>query len=505
MSDVGSVILVGAGPGDPGLITVRGVEALRCADVVVYDYLAAPELLRYARNDAELRYVGKRAGQHTLRQEEISRLLVELASAGRRVVRLKGGDPFVFGRGGEEAEALAQAGIPFEVVPGVTSAVSVPAYAGIPVTHRGLASSFTVITGHEDPTKPDSALDWSALARVDTLVVLMGVGNLGPIVGELIRYGKAPATPAALIERGTVGVQRTVTGTLDDIVDLALASGIQAPAIAVIGDVVGLRARLAWFDCKPLHGLRILVTRTRDQAGKLSASLRACGAEPVECPLIETAPPPDWAPLDAAIERLLAFDWAVFTSANGVEAFFGRLALAELDARALAGCRIAAIGPATAEALAEHGLRADWVPDEHVAEAVADGIGEVRGLRVLLARAEKARPVLAERLSAAGALVEEVTAYRTVRPAGLAAELRERLDGGVDIVTFTSSSTVQHFVEALGEGEAAQALDGVCVACIGPITADTARRYGLAPSCVAAEYTIDGLVQALISWKRRLG
>ncbi len=498
----GSVVLVGAGPGDPGLITVRGVEALRSADAVVYDYLAAPDLLRYARNGAELHYVGKRAGQHTLRQGEINRLLVELATAGRRVVRLKGGDPFVFGRGGEEIEALVQAGIPFGVVPGVTSAISVPAYAGIPVTHRGLASSFTVITGHEDPTKPNSVLDWSALARVDTLVVVMGVGNLGPIVAELIRNGKPSTTPAALIERGTVGVQRTVTGVLDDIVDRALATGIQAPAIAVIGDVVGLRSRLAWFDLKPLHGLRILVTRTRDQAGKLSAALRASGAEPVECPLIETVPPADWTPLDAAIERLPTFDWVVFTSANGVEAFWGRLELAELDARALAGCRIAAIGPATAAALAARGLRADWVPDEHVAEAVAEGIGEVRGLRVLLARAEKARPVLAERLSEAGAIVEEVTAYRTVRPAGLGADLRERLGEGVDVVTFTSSSTVQHFVEALGAGEAAQALDGVSIACIGPITAETARRYSLTPSCVATEYTIDGLVQALILWRR---
>jgi uroporphyrinogen III methyltransferase / synthase len=268
----------------------------------------------------------------------------------------------------------------------------------------------------------------------------------------------------------------------------------------VIGDVVNLRARLAWFDRKPLHGLRILVTRTRDQAGRLSAAVRACGAEPVECPLIETVPPTDWAPLDDAIARILGFDWIVFTSANGVEAFFARLALAELDTRALSGCRIAAIGPATAEALRAHGLRADWVPDEYVAEAVADGIGEVRGLHVLLARAEKARPVLAQRLSAAGAIVEEVAAYCTVRPDGLEAELRERLAGGVDVVTFTSSSTVQHFVEALGEGEAVQALDGICVACIGPITADTARRYGLTPSCVAAEYTIDGLVQALIAW-----
>ena len=496
----GCVALVGAGPGDPGLLTLRGLELLREADVVVYDYLASTELLRHARAGAELIFAGKRAGQHTLPQQEINALLVGLAGAGKRVVRLKGGDPFVFGRGGEEAKALAEAGISFEVVPGVTSAVAVPAYAGIPVTHRGLASSLAIVTGHEDPNKAESAIDWGALTGIDTLVFLMGVGNLPRIARHLLSHGRAAATPAAVIQWGTLGTQRTVTGTLADIARRAEEAGLQAPAITVVGEVVTLRERLRWFDRRPLSGLRVLVTRTREQAGRLAAGLRSLGAEPVECALIETVPPVDWGALDAAIRRLAGFHWVVFTSVNGVETFFARLALAGGDARALAGVRLAAIGPATAEALARHGLRADLVPHEYVAEAVASGLGEVRGLRLLLPRADIARPDLAQRLRAAGAVVEEVVAYRTVPPAGLETRLREAM-AGVDVVTFTSSSTVRHLVEALGREAAQTALERVTVACIGPITARTAQEEGLPVAVVAEEYTIDGLLAALVRWR----
>lgn len=501
MQRIGSVALVGAGPGDPGLITVRGVDLLRQADAIVYDHLAAADLLAYAAPEAERLYVGKKAGQHTLCQREINDLLVQLALSGKRVVRLKGGDPFVFGRGGEEAEALAAAGIPFEVVPGVTSAVAVPAYAGIPVTHRGVAASFAVITGHEDPDKPESSLDWDALARLETLVILMGVGNLPQIVGELTRRGRDVGTPVALIQWGTLGIQRAVVGVLGDIVQRVEGAGLGAPAVAVVGDVVALRERLRWFDARPLHGLRVLVTRTRDQASQLSAALRAHGAEPVACPLIATAPPLDWNPLDAAIRNLGAYDWVVFTSANGVDGFFRRLWLAGLDARALSEVRISAIGPATAEALAARGIRADLVPDEYVAEAVAEAMGDVRGQRVLLPRADIARPALAERLARAGARVDEVVAYRTVQPDGLATRLREAAQN-VDVITFTSSSTVRHFVAALGE-EARAVADRAVVACIGPITAKTAQDFGVVPQIVAREYTVDGLVRALVEWRRQ--
>ncbi len=501
MAEPGRVLLVGAGPGDPGLITLRGVEALRMADAVVYDYLASPELLAHAPVEAERIYVGKKAGQHTLGQEEINALLVRLARAGQQVVRLKGGDPFVFGRGGEEAEALAAAGIPFEVVPGVSSAVAAPAYAGIPVTHRGVAASFAVVTGHEDPSKATNSIDWAALAGIDTLVFLMGVGNLASIVANLVAHGRAGDTPVALVQWGTLGTQRTVSGTLADIVERVRQAGISSPAVAVVGQVVGLRERLRWFDRRPLVGLRVLVTRTREQGGRLASALREQGAEPVECPLLETVPPADWGPLDRAIAHLASYRWAVFTSANGVASFCERLALAGLDGRALAGVRLAAIGPATAEALAGRGLRADLVPGEYVAEALAQGMGDVAGARVLLARADIARPALAASLRAGGAFVEEVIAYRTLPPQGLRERLQEALPG-CDVVTFTSSSTVRHLVEALGPGGLG-AIEHAAVACIGPITSQTAVELGLRPAVVAGEYTIEGLIQALVGWRQR--
>lgn len=497
----GLVTLIGAGPGDPGLLTLRGAEALASADVVVYDYLANPALLAHARPEAEQIYVGKKAGRHTLSQGEINGLLVDLGLTGQRVARLKGGDPFVFGRGGEEALALVQAGVPFEVVPGVTSAVAAPAYAGIPVTHRGLASSFAIITGHEDPTKDESALDWPRLATgVDTLVFVMGIGNLPQIVEQLVAHGRPADTPVALVRWGTMSEQRTVSGTLADIAEKAKAAGLRPPAVTIVGSVAGLRQQLHWFEDRPLFGQRVLVTRTRQQASALSARLRALGADAVELPTIHIAPPEDWTPLDSAIAELSSYDWIVFTSANGVGWFWSRLVNARLDARALHGIRLAAIGPATAAELETHGLRADYMPGEYVAEAVAAGLGDVGGQRVLLPRADIARPALANLLRQSGAEVVEVDAYRTLRPEIDPDELRDLL-AGITVVAFTSSSTVRNLAAmAVDAGlELPGALGEVAVACIGPITAATARELGLAVNVTAKEYTIDGLVEALVN------
>ncbi|MCL7454176.1 MAG: uroporphyrinogen-III C-methyltransferase [Anaerolineae bacterium] len=496
----GFVSLIGAGPGDPGLLTLAGAEALAAADVVVYDYLANPALLAHARPEAEQIYVGKKAGQHTLSQEEINALLVERARAGQRLARLKGGDPFVFGRGGEEALALVEAGLPFEVIPGVTSAVAAPAYAGIPVTHRGLSSSFAVITGHEDPAKEESAIDWPHLATaVDTLVFLMGVGNLPKIVDQLSAHGRPPETPVALVRWGTMPDQQTVSGTLADIVARVEAAGLRPPAVAVVGLVAGLRQQLRWFEDRRLFGQRVLVTRTREQASVLSARLRALGAEAIELPTIRIAPPADWRELDRAIAALPDYDWIVFTSTNGVAYFWQRLLAAGQDARALHGIRLATIGPATAAALKGCGLQAEVVPDEYVAEAVAAGLGAVRGQRVLLPRADIARPALAELLREAGAEVIEVSAYRTLQPKTDPAELRATL-ARVTVATFTSSSTVRNLATMAREAglDLGQALAQATIACIGPITAGTAREEGLPVHVVADEYTIDGLVEALV-------
>jgi uroporphyrinogen III methyltransferase/synthase len=498
----GLVSLIGAGPGDPGLLTVRGAEALAAADVVVYDHLANPALLDRARPDAERVYVGKTAGSHTLSQEEISALLLERAEAGRRVARLKGGDPFVFGRGGEEALALVEAGVLFEVIPGVTSAVAAPAYAGIPVTHRGLASSFAVITGHEDPGKEESAVDWARLATaVDTLVFLMGVGNLPLIVERLVAHGRPVETPVALVRWGTLPNQETVTGTLADIVEKARAANLGPPAVTVVGRVAKLHETLRWFETRPLSGQRVLVTRTREQASALSARLRSRGAEVVELPTIQVAPPEDWAPLDRAITSLADCDWLVFTSVNGVRFFWERLTGANMDARALSGARLAAIGPATAAELKACGLQPDYVPQDYVAEAVAAGLQDIRGQRVLLPRADIARPALAELLRQRGAKVTEIAAYRTLRPAVVADDLRPLLDR-VTVATFTSSSTVRNLAAMAQDAgvQLARALDQAAIACIGPITAHTARELGLPVHITAEQYTIDGLVEALIDY-----
>ncbi|MEJ5357585.1 MAG: uroporphyrinogen-III C-methyltransferase [Desulfobacterales bacterium] len=501
-----TVYLVGAGPGDPGLITLRGVECLGRAEVVVYDHLAAPELLRHAPPGAERIYAGKQAGDHALSQERINALLVDRARAGKTVVRLKGGDPFVFGRGGEEAEALARAGIPFEVVPGVTSAVAAPAYAGIPLSHRRLTSTISLVTGHEDPAKPGSGIDWECLARGGgTLVFLMGVNTLPAIASALTAHGRDPATPAAVVRWGTTPRQQTVTGTLADIAARAREAGIRPPALIVVGEVVRLREQLRWFERRPLFGLRIVVTRAREQASDLLRRLSALGAECLETPAIRIAPPADWRPLDAAIAELPATDWVVFTSVNGVDSFFQRLEAAGRDARALAGVKTAAIGPATAERLRRHGILSDLVPETYRAEAVVEAFRReaLSGRIVLLPRAAEARPVLPRELSALGAVVREVEAYRTLPaetdPRGLLARLEERT---LDLITFTSSSTVTHFLDLLPPARLPGLIAGIPCACIGPITAETARRAGLQVAVEAPVYTIEGLVEAILAWAR---
>jgi uroporphyrinogen III methyltransferase/synthase len=497
----GKVFLVGAGPGDPGLITVTGLERIREADVIVYDRLVSARLLEHARVDAELIYVGKLPDADDGHdQDSINRTLIEQARQGRNVVRLKGGDPFVFGRGGEEAEALRDAGIPFEVVPGITSAIAVPAYAGIPVTHRGVASSFAVVTGHEDPAKEETAIDWAHLATaVDTLVFLMGVKNLPDIVARLTEHGRSPQTPVAVIQWGTRPEQRTVTGTLADIAGVVEAAGLRPPAITVVGEVVRLRETISWFEDRPLFGKRVLITRTRRQAGNLARLLADEGAIPVELPSIEIEPIEDREAVDAAIETLQAggYAWAAFTSANAVELFFEQLAERGLDARAFSGARIAAIGPATAQSLAVRGLRADAVPDEYVAEAVVEALrGQIApGDRVLLPRAESARAELVRGLEAMGAAVDEIPIYRAAVPSEASPEVLAELRAGrIDVVTFTSSSTVRNLLAMLGDPSA---LERPLIACIGPITAQTALELGLRVDVVAEEYTVEGLVAAL--------
>ncbi|MBE3587220.1 MAG: uroporphyrinogen-III C-methyltransferase [Thermoanaerobacteraceae bacterium] len=498
----GMVYLVGAGPGDPGLLTVKGLDCIKRAAVIVYDRLAGPRLLTHAAPEAELIYVGKSPAGHAMTQEEINALLVERASRGQVVVRLKGGDPFLFGRGGEEAEALARAGIPFEVVPGITSAIAVPAYAGIPVTHRDLTSTLAIITGNEDPHKEDSSIQWDKLATgAGTLVFLMGMANLDRITERLIRHGRDPQTPVALIRWGTRVEQQTVTGTLADIAARARETGVTNPAVIVVGEVVALRDRLAWFEKKPLFGKRVLVTRSREQASELSRIIEDLGGEALEFPTIAIREPESYAPLDAAIDRLGSYRWVIFTSVNGVHFFFRRLRERGRDIRDLHGSNLCAIGPQTRQALERFALQVTHMPDEYRAEGIIAGLEERinPGDRVLLPRADIARKALAEGLRDLGAVVEEVVAYRTVPAGGNARLIRELLaEGRIQVVTFTSSSTVRNFVQLLQEPHLPRLLEKTMVACIGPITARTAREMGLPVHVQAREYTIAGLVQAIL-------
>jgi uroporphyrinogen III methyltransferase / synthase len=486
----GTVYLVGAGPGDPGLLTVRAAELIARADVILHDRLIPPEALAGARPEAQLFYVGKQGGGRQVPQEETHRLLLEHARAGRSVVRLKGGDPFVFGRGGEEALVCLEAGIPFEVVPGVTAGVAAPAYAGIPVTHRELASGVAFVTGHEDPAKPDSALDWPALAAFPgTLVFYMGVRALPRIAEQLVAGGRAADEPVAVVERGTLPGQRTLVATLADVAERAGAEEIRAPAIALVGPVAGLREQLAWLERRPLHGRTVAVTRARPQASALAARLRELGAAVVEAPAIRIRS------LEAELPDLAAYDLVCVTSPNGARALFERLAAAGLDARALAGRTVAAIGPGTARALNDHGIRADLVPERAVAEGLVEALAHTEVRRALVVRAREGREALPDALRARGAEVDVLALYETVA---------EPLDdetahaaAQADYVTFTSASTVRFFLEAAG------ALDGPRIASIGPATSAALHEAGLEPDVEADPHTPDGLVAALLADARR--
>ncbi len=498
----GKVYLVGAGPGDPDLITVKGTQCLKQADVVIYDHLASAKLLRYARQDAEIIYVGKQQGTHTLPQDEMNKLIVAKAREGHIVVRLKGGHPFIFGRGGEEAEAVAEAGVPFEIVPGISSAIAAPAYAGIPLTHRRYNASVGFVTGHEDSTKPYSTVDWSKLATgVGTLVILMGVKNLPNITRELIAGGRDPKTPVAVIRWGTTPQQTTLIGTLDTIVAQVKAAGLKPPAAIVVGEVVKLRKTLNWFEKRPLFAKTVVVTRTREQASELVALISALGAECLECPTIRVVPPEDWAPLDAAIDRLDTYDWLVLTSVNGVSFFFDRLYERGRDVRALKDVRTATIGPATAKRLRDFGLNSDIVPKTYQAESIIEVFKEksMEGKKVLLPRAKAARPILPVELRKMGATVDEIPAYQTEQARENVDVLIRRLeDRSVDILTFTSSSAARNFKALLPPERFERLIEGVTVASIGPITANTARELGFKVDIEATEYTIPGLCDAIL-------
>jgi uroporphyrinogen III methyltransferase/synthase len=503
----GKVYLVGAGPGAPGLITVKGLECLRKADVVIYDRLVDDSLLEGASPDSEKIYVGKGCACHAMEQKEINLLLISKAREGKKVVRLKGGDPFVLGRGGEEAEVLAANDIPFEVVPGVSSAYAVPAYAGIPVTHRRLASSFTVITGHEDPEKGESSIDWDSISTgSDTLVFLMGMGNLAQIVNQLIKNGRLSSTPVAVISQGTGPGQRTIVGKLEDISGRAQKEGFEPPAVIVVGEVVTLREHLRWFDNLPLFGKRVLVTRAEHQTKELSQLLLERGAMPVEMPVIKVSPPRTWKELDKAILSIKNYDWIIFTSVNAVEIFWKRLQAKKLDARQFAGTKIGAIGPATAGALEERGLHPDYVPKTYASQGFLTGLKkqDVAGRRVLLPRADIAGNELSDGLTKRGAKVHQVTAYMTATFSSSSSQAKQMLlRREIDVITFTSTSTVNGLLAILGQKW--EVIKQARLACIGPNTAAALADKGLEVDIVAREHTMPGLVEAIEHYFQRKG
>lgn len=512
------IYLVGAGPGDPGLLTLRAQQLLGQADCVIYDYLASPEVMAMVNPAAEQVYVGKKGFEKHIGQDGINSILIDKAREYAQqateekpatIVRLKGGDPFVFGRGGEEALALQEAGVPFQIVPGVTSGIAAPAYAGIPVTHRGISTNVTFVTGNEDPTKDDSTIDWLALAALvksgGTLCLYMGVRNLQRICSQLLDAGVDQSVPIALIEWGTTARQRSVVATLGTVVEVATEHGIQAPAMIVVGQVTQLADTLAWRTRGPLAGKRVLVTRASKQAGRLSSMLEAQGAQPVEVPLISFVEPEDTSVIRQAIEKLSVFDWLVFTSANGVQWFFSALeqfGTGATDARALAGLRIAAIGPATAHELEQFGITADVMPEAYIAESVFEAMqqaGLAQGQKVLIARAEQAREVLPELLGKAGADVTVAPVYKTVVPDQAQVQLQAAFEAGIDAVIFTSSSTAQNFFEALGP-QAQQIAQTIEAFSIGPVTTKTLHAAGCTTVHEASEYTIPGVVSALTKY-----
>jgi len=497
----GIVYLVGAGPGDPSLITLRGVECLQRAEVVVYDYLANEQLLCHAPENAERIYAGKIGGRHNQGQDEINSLLVSKAAAGKVVVRLKGGDPFVFGRGGEECEALREAGIPFEVVPGVTAAVGAAAYSGIPLTHREITASVAFVTGQEGKDKNESSIDWDRLSLGGgTVVFYMGITTLRRNMQRMMEHGRPYDTPVALVRWATTACQQVLVGTLADIADRAEATGFKPPAITIVGEVVALRDKLQWFDKRTLCGKKIVVTRAAEQAGEFSAKLAALGATVLECPTIKLVEPESWQLLDLAIRELAGYDWVVLTSGNAVRFFFQRLDALGLDARALGCCRICAVGPRTADELRSFGIKPDLVPADYKAEGVVDEFSrlDMHNSRVLFPRADKARDVIPRELKRMGAHVDSPVAYRNVFPERLPPETLFALEKrSVDCITFTSSSTVQNLAAMLGEELMMDMLKGVTVASIGPITSKSCRELGLKVDIEPGSHTLDALTEAL--------
>jgi len=510
MKSKGTVYLVGAGPGDTGLLTVRGAELLGTADVVVYDALVNPDLLGLVPKSAEIIYGGKRAREHRIPQAELSQLLIAKAREGKSVVRLKGGDPYVFGRGGEEAEQLADAGIRFEVVPGVSSFVAVPNYAGIPLTHRDFCSRLTLVTGHEGPAKEESSIDWAQLAVTPgTKVVMMGTDRVGQISEKLISYGLDPKTPIAMISWGTLARQESIAGTLETIGDLAAKSHLSPPTVVVIGEVVKLRSKLNWFERRPLCGERIVVTRTREQASQLSHKLSDLGAEVLEIPTIRIEPPTRKEELVDALLELNSYDWLVFTSPNGVNSFFEYFFRQFHDMRDLGGCRIAAIGPATAQRLKALHLQVDLMPDEALASSIGKAFAHyesIENLKICLLRAEVANRELPGALEEMGAIVDDVPCYRTVAETedinGAAAKF---LESGANWITFTSASTVEHFHARFDLPETLKRFPETKLASIGPETSKAIAALKLTPTIEAKPHTIDGLIASLRRGARRLG
>ena len=502
LSVKGIVYLVGAGPGDAGLLTMRGAELLGRADVVVYDALVNADLLRLAPRGAEIIYGGKRAREHSIPQENLNALLVTRAREGKTVVRLKGGDPYVFGRGGEEAEELADAGIPFEVVPGVSSIVAGPNYAGIPLTHRDHCSSFTVITGHEDPLKEQTSLDFEQLAKISgTKVVLMGVERIRSLAESLIRHGMAADTPVGMVRWGTTGQQESIEGTLGTIADTVEKKQFKAPAVTVIGEVVTLRRKLNWAEKRPLFGQRIVVTRTREQASQLSRQLLELGAEVLEIPTIKIVPPDEPQDLIDAILGLNAYDWLIFTSPNGVTTFFDYFFKTFDDLRDIGGSRIAAIGPATAAKLKELHLKVDLMPEEYLTKMIVSafqGYESIENLRMCLLRAQVANPELPRALEEKGAIIDDVACYKTVPEIddrnGAAARM---LEVGADWITFTSSSTVENFHARFDLPKLLRQFPETRLASIGPETSKALVALGLKATVEAREHTIGGLIAAL--------
>jgi uroporphyrinogen III methyltransferase/synthase len=511
----GKVYLVGAGPGDVGLLTLKGLRNLQRADVIVYDFHMNAQMLNYADRNAEFIYAGKRGGQHEMTQDQINAVLVASAQRGKTVCRLKGGDPFVFGRGGEEAEALADAGIDFEIIPGVSSSIAAPAYAGIPLTHRKYSSSFAVITGNEDVDKENSTLNWPHLAKsFDTLVFLMGVKNMGRIITKLLEHGKPAGTPAAIVRWGSRPDQKTVTGTLADIAEKAAAEKISPPAIMITGDVVRLRDKLKWYENRPLFGHRVLITRTYVPD---YGPLEDLGAEIFEFATIKTMPPEDYAPLDSAIADAESYHWLVFTSANGFDYFVRRFIEKGRDIRDLKGIRICAIGPKTADSIKSFGLKIDLVPDEFNAEGLISAFlkdartrqdkryktSNLEGLRILMPRAETAREIFPDRIRELGGEIDCPVAYRSVKPEKHNRRLFRFLKAGrITVATFTSAATFTNFMEIMGS-EAADFLRDVAIAAIGPVTAKAIEAAGLKVTIIPPKATIEAMVHEIIKWAEK--